>query len=277
MHLLGREGWTAGPHDAHKGRFGDLGVIGGDRGMLGAVWLAARAGLAAGAGRVYVGALGDESLLGDPQRLELMQRPVAALLDPRALATRTIVCGCGGGNAVRASLPPLLAHAARLVLDADALNAIAAEPALMQALRARGARDRPTVLTPHPLEAARLIGTEAAAVQADRIGHARALAESSSAVVVLKGSGTVVASPDGALALNPSGNALLASPGTGDVLAGWIGGAWSRAGSDADPFAVSGAAVWRHGCAADMIARDSPPPTSLPAGDLLEAMRTRVA
>jgi hydroxyethylthiazole kinase-like uncharacterized protein yjeF len=233
LSLLGpedaREARGGAAHAAHKGRFGDVVVIGGAAGMGGAVRLAARAALVAGAGRVYATALADGAAAVDPRWPELMQRPLDAWATPGSLATRTIVAGCGGGAPIAAALPPLIAHAARLVLDADALNAVAAEPALQRALAARGVRGRPTVMTPHPLEAARLLGCDAAAVQADRLAACRALVGRFGATVLLKGSGTVIGGPDGRLRINPSGNARLASAGTGDVLAGWIGGRWSRA------------------------------------------------
>ena len=114
-----------------------------------------------------------------------------------ALAHATVVCGCGGGDAVKVALPRLLSGAGRLVLDADALNAIAADGTLARLLAARSVRGRETVLTPHPLEAARLLSIPTGDVQADRLGAARQLAEKFTCVVVLKGSGTVVAAPDG--------------------------------------------------------------------------------
>src|SRR5690606_22611952 len=122
---------------------------------------------------------------------------------------------------VRAALPASLAARA-LVLDADALNAIAGDPQFQALLAARGRRGAPTVLTPHPLEAARLLETQTAQVQCDRLGAARELARRFACVVVLKGSGSVIAAPDGRLWINPTGNARLAIAGTGDVLAGMV-------------------------------------------------------
>jgi hydroxyethylthiazole kinase-like uncharacterized protein yjeF len=265
--LIGPPAADAAPHASHKGSFGDLVIVGGAPGMAGAALLAARAGLAAGAGRVFLGALDPALAAPDPMRPELMHRPVADLLAPAALAARTVVVGCGGGTAVRALLPPCLAHAARLVLDADALNAVAAEPALRQTLAARGRRGATTVLTPHPLEAARLLDCGVAEVQADRPAAARALAMQFGSVVVLKGSGTVVAAPDGRWQLNATGNARLATAGTGDVLAGWTGGLWARTGGTAAE--VAAAAVFRHGRAAEQDPGHGP----LQAGDLIGAMR----
>ncbi len=263
------------PHASHKGRFGDVAVVGGSPGMSGAAWLAARAALAAGAGRVYASLLDEAAPLLLPARPELMGSARVWLEPPERLQDLTIVCGCGGGTSVAAALPPLLAHAARLVLDADALNAIAGDAALQQQLMRRSMRGRCSVLTPHPLEAARLLGTSSAEVQADRLGAARTLAERFSAVVVLKGSGTVIAAPQCLPAINPSGNAALASAGTGDVLAGWIAGHWSAEGGPAGDIrcAVNAAltSVWRHGRAADRhVERGRQGP--LTASDLIDAM-----
>lgn len=236
-------------HGGHKGRFGDVVVIGGAPGMGGAVLLAADAALAAGAGRVYVARLDADAPALSEQRPALMQRPAAELLVPERLADATVVCGCGGGSAVAGVLPAVLAHAARLVLDADALNAVAADAGLRHRLRARGAHARATVITPHPLEASRLMARPVADIQADRLGHARALADELVCTVLLKGSGTVVAAPGTPACLNPTGTARLGSAGSGDVLAGWIGGLWSASG--AAPPDVATAAAWLHGRAAE--------------------------
>ena len=167
----------------------------------------------------------------------------------------TVVCGCGGGDAMREALPVLLARAARLVIDADALNAIAADSMLQSLLAARAARGQASVLTPHPLEAARLLGAaNSAAIQSDRLGHAERLAARFACVVLLKGSGSVIAAPQQFSTINPSGNARLASAGTGDVLAGWLGGLWAAAQAQAEPpsaLRVAQAAAWLHGAAAE--------------------------
>jgi hydroxyethylthiazole kinase-like uncharacterized protein yjeF len=256
--------WLGGPealaralpgraHAQHKGSFGDVLVLGGAPGMGGAALLAARAALTAGAGRTYLARL-DGDAQPDPARPELMPRMPDDALQPALLQRATVVAGCGGGQAIAATLPAVLAHAARLVLDADGLNAVASDDGLRQALRARADRGLPTVLTPHPLEAARLLGCDTAAVQADRLAQAQALADGCQAVVVLKGSGSVIAAPGRTPHINASGNARLGSGGTGDVLAGWLGGLWAQAaGSDATTtaFDAACAAVWLHGHAAE--------------------------
>lgn len=252
-------------HAQHKGSFGDLAVVGGAPGMAGAAWLAARAALAAGAGRVYCSLLDADAPLLDPARPELMGRTTWWRSPPATLATSTVVAGCGGGQVVREALPALLAHAGRLVLDADALNVLAADLSLQRLLTRRS---QPTVLTPHPLEAARLLGTTVAAVQADRLEAAQRLAERLGCVVVLKGSGSIVAAPGALPSVNPTGNALLATAGTGDVLAGWLGGLWAAGG---DAFDIAVAAVWQHGHAADR-AQAAGAARPLRAADLVDAL-----
>jgi hydroxyethylthiazole kinase-like uncharacterized protein yjeF len=262
-------------HATHKGSFGDVAVVGGAAGMVGAAWLAARATLAAGAGRVYCSLLDEGAAPFDPARPELMARAAWWRSAPAVLAQTTVVCGCGGGDAVRAALPPLLSQAGRLVLDADALNAVAADPALLTLLRARPARGLATLLTPHPLEAARLLRTDSAQVQADRLAAARRLADETGATVLLKGSGSVVAAPGRLPHVNPTGNAALASAGTGDVLAGWAAGLWAPQ-PQAQAFDVAVAAAWQHGRAADLHVADGAA-NVLRAADLVEAMARQAA
>ena len=180
----------------------------------------------------------------DGAQPELMFRHFDAL----ALEQLTVVCGCGGGEAVRAVLPAVLAKAARLVLDADALNAVASDTALRAGVVSRAAQGLPTVLTPHPLEAARLLGLSTAEVQANRLHAAQSLAEQFDCVAVLKGSGTVIAAPGQPPALNPTGNARLATAGTGDVLAGMVG---AHLAKGAPALRAASQAVYQHGLAAD--------------------------
>jgi len=271
---------AARAHASHKGRFGDVVLVGGAPGMAGAVVLAARAALASGAGRVFVCPLDDSAALLDTLQPELMWRPARWLADADMLARSTVVCGCGGGQAVLPVLPVLLSRAARLVLDADALNAIAGDPALKALLQARAGRGLGTVLTPHPLEAARLLGSDVARVQADRLQAARELAQGHGSIALLKGSGTVVAAPDGRLSINPSGNALLAAGGSGDVLAGWLGGLWAQlaaADGAAAAWQATRAAAWLHGRAADEVLAAAPGSLAMPASQLIDALRATLA
>ena len=249
------------PHASHKGSFGDVAVIGGQGiavhgvGMTGAAVLAARAALHAGAGRVFVGLLEDAGAQGthwDPICPELMFRRADLLLDRDLLRAASVLCGCGGGASVAALLPRVLSGAATLVLDADALNAIATDTGLQTLLGHRHGRGWTTVLTPHPLEAARLLGSDTATVMADRLHAAQSIAERFGVLSVLKGSGTVLAAPGEVPRLNPTGNAALATAGTGDVLAGMIASALARPGDSPKPLmARVAAAVFQHGWMAD--------------------------
>jgi hydroxyethylthiazole kinase-like uncharacterized protein yjeF len=254
--LSGAPKAQARTHASHKGSYGDVAVIGGASGMAGAALLAGSAALHAGAGRVFVGLLDPSAAPVDTAHPELMLRDANAL----DLSGMTAVCGCGGGTDVRSVLPRVLATAAALVLDADALNAIATDSALQTQLASRARRGRPTVITPHPLEAARLLGCTAGAVQADRLAAARQLASRFGVVAVLKGSGTVIAEyGDAPAVLNLTGNARLATAGTGDVLAGMIGAALA---AQRPAFEAACDAVWRHGHIADTWPADAAPLTA---------------
>ena len=271
--LTGAVQGAARPLSSHKGSHGDVVVVGGALGMVGAAWLAARAASAAGAGRVYCSPLDPGASLLDVEQAALMGRQAWWLSPPAVLAAATVVCGCGGGDEVRSALPALLSNVPRLVLDADALNAISVDTALLNLLRQRAARGLRTLLTPHPLEAARLLQSSSAAVQTDRLAGAVELAERCLCTVLLKGSGTVIAAPGQLPHINPTGNAALATAGTGDVLAGWAAGLWAQA-PQADALQVAVTAAWQHGRAADSwpaAARGAP----LRAGALIERLARR--
>jgi hydroxyethylthiazole kinase-like uncharacterized protein yjeF len=250
--------WLAGPapasirpHASHKGSYGDVVVIGGAAGMTGAALLAGSAALHAGAGRVFVSLLDHGGFAADPSQPDLMLRP----WDSLDLTGMVVACGCGGGDEIRAVLPRVLATASALVLDADALNAVAADTQLRSLLQARSRRNRATVLTPHPLEAGRLLGCSAAQVQADRLRAAGELAERFGCVAVVKGSGTVIAAPGLRPRINPTGSARLATAGTGDVLAGMIA---ARLAQGTKAFEAAAGAVFAHGMAADHWPADRP-------------------
>lgn len=240
-------GPVAPPHrspTSHKGSHGQVLVVGGAAGMQGAARLAARAALACGAGRVYLDLLGlPDTEAADPGRPELMHGRLADV--PQAVG----VVGCGAGDAVAPALPALLQTLPRLVLDADALNAIAADDALQALVRARPAGA--TLVTPHPLEAARLLRRDTASLQADRLASALDLAQHLGCTVVLKGSGSVVASPAERPAICASGGPALATAGSGDVLAGWLGGLWAQQ-PNASARAIACAGVDQHGRAGEV-------------------------
>ncbi|MFP6558975.1 NAD(P)H-hydrate dehydratase [Paraburkholderia sp. B3] len=253
-------------YSTHKGTYGTLAVIGGDTGMCGAPILAARAALLTGAGKVHVGFIGSDAPPYDPPHPELMLHAAGKL----ALGTLDAVaagCGMGGSASARSLVDQILQLDAPVLLDADALNLVARDEAL--AARA-AARTLPCVITPHPLEAARLLATETASVQRDRLAAARALAARLAAVAVLKGSGTVIAAPDGRVAVNPTGNAGLATGGTGDVLGGLIGALLAQR---LPPFEAALAGVWLHGLAADTLSAEGTGPAGLTAGELAPAVR----
>jgi len=186
-----------------------------------------------------------------------------------AAGAGAIVCGPGLGTtpSAKALLARAIAERVPLVLDADALNAIAADPALAAAV---AGRDTPTIATPHPAEAARLLATDTTAVQADRLGAGQALAAKLHAAVVVKGAGSVLAYPDATWDINASGNPGLASAGTGDVLAGFAG-AFLAQGLDAKTALRLAACV--HGAAADACVRDGRGPLGLTAVELIDAAR----
>jgi len=232
--------------DSHKGTYGHTAVVGGGLGMQGAAVLAALGAQCAGSGKVSVGS-------PDGWRLDPSVHPqLMTLPEPwRPERFQAVVIGCGLGLTRRASgaLNAILHRTASpIVIDADALNLIAANPALTQVLTHRAA---PSILTPHPLEAARLLGCATPEVQTDRIRAATTLAARLGSVVVLKGAGTVCADAAGHWAVIDSGSPALATAGTGDVLAGVIGGLLAQ-GLPTATAALLGA--WVHGRAGEIAA-----------------------
>ena len=174
----------------------------------------------------------------------------------------------GTQPASRALVAQAIASPAPLVLDADALNMIAADSTMSGAVAARTA---PTLATPHPAEAARLLGTSAADVQKDRLAAAQALSAKLNAAVVVKGAGSVLAYPDGSWDINATGNPGLASAGTGDVLAGFAGAMLAQR---IDPRLALRIAVCAHGAAADACVAAGNGPLGLVAGELLPIARS---
>ena len=263
------------PPSSHKGSWGQALVVGGASGMQGAAHLAGQAALAAGAGKTWLmplDGLTDKSPLGGRPECLIWQNP-SQLPDWVASEQGVVVAGCGAGAGWTSLLSQCLKQARRLVLDADALNLIAQSPALCKSLQARADRDLATVLTPHPLEAARLLKCQTAEVQADRIEHARRLSQVYRCVVVLKGAGTLIADPKGMVYLNLTGGPNLSVGGSGDVLAGWLGGLWAQLAEDAHPAQQTlwacAYSVWLHGRASDAQAHQR----TLPGLELIEAMR----
>jgi hydroxyethylthiazole kinase-like uncharacterized protein yjeF len=253
--------------NTHKGHYGSLGVIGGASGMLGAALLAGRAALMAGTGRVYVGLLAENAPPVDFVQPELMLRPAADVPALDQLTALAVGPGLGQSANAHRILATAIESPLPLVLDADALNLLAADAALGRRLAQRKGS---TLLTPHPAEAARLLATDSAGVQRDRVAAACALARQFDAHVVLKGCGSVCAGPDGRWWINPSGNPGMASAGMGDVLTGLVGALLAR-GVAADA-ALTGA-VWLHGAAADRAVADGHGPAGLTATETIAAAR----
>jgi ADP-dependent NAD(P)H-hydrate dehydratase / NAD(P)H-hydrate epimerase len=253
------------PHNSHKGSYGDVIVIGGAHGMAGAPILAARAAAKCGAGRVFAAFI-DEPPSYDSTQPELMCR-VASEMD---FSSGILVAGPGLGTSRAAHdvLAKALHAHTPLVLDADALNLIAAEPGLQQKL---AQRQVPALMTPHPLEAARLLRCATGEIQADRPIAARRLARQFNSIVVLKGSGSVIAKPDGEVAINSTGSPALATAGTGDVLAGMCGALLAQS---FPAWNAALAATWLHGQAADTLALQGIGPIGLTASELIPCVRT---
>ncbi len=245
------------PQDSHKGMFGSVAVIGGAAGTVGAALLAARAALKLGAGCVHAGLLADNAPSVDPAQPELMLRPAHDLLSsaPFALSiskgNSVIVIGCGMGisNEAHKLLYEALKSGSPVVLDADALNILAQRPDLGDDLRSRKAA---TVLTPHPGEAARLLGCEIGEVQAERAAAVQKLAQKFGCSVVLKGADSLCATRDGKIYVNRTGNPGMSSAGMGDTLAGMIA-AFIAQGMSADDALLL--AVHLHGAAGDALAQ----------------------
>jgi hydroxyethylthiazole kinase-like uncharacterized protein yjeF len=256
--------------NSHKGSYGNAGILGGAPGMLGAAFLAGRAALKLGAGRVFVGLRDPRAPGFDPQRPELMLRDAEQLL-ATPLTALAVGPGLGTDDGASALLSQALSFAGPLLLDADALNLLAADSSLRHELAAR--RQQPTLLTPHPSEAARLLACSTEEVQAERIAAACQLASHFHAHVALKGCGTIVANPDGRWRLNASGNPGLASAGSGDVLSG-MAVALLAQGWDAE--AALAGAVYLHGAAADALVAQGTGPLGLAADELADAARQQI-
>jgi NAD(P)H-hydrate epimerase len=251
------------PRSAHKGTFGHVLVVAGSRGKTGAALLATEAAGRAGAGLVT---LASAALLQPVLEGHVREAMTAALPDGRdggaalgdgialmrLLEGRdTVVCGPGlGVNPDTRTLVSTVVRTARtpLVLDADALNAFASSPELLV-----GPEGRDVIITPHPGELARLVGVTTADVQANRIEIAQGFAETHQLYVVLKGHRTIVATPEGRIFVNPTGNPGMATGGTGDVLTGMIA-AWLAQLLDAE--AACKLAVYLHGMAGDLAEAD---------------------
>jgi ADP-dependent NAD(P)H-hydrate dehydratase / NAD(P)H-hydrate epimerase len=273
--ILQPKAWVAGPElfqgvlkprprNFHKGLAGSLGIVGGARGMTGAALLAGRAALRLGAGRVYVGLLQDLEV--DPGAPELMLRHPD---DVFGVDLDALVVGPGLGEGERAEtlVGAALASDIACVLDADALNLLSESQDLREACARRTAD---TLLTPHPAEAARLLATNTAEVQANRVHAAQKLSEHFNVHVVLKGNGSIIAARDGHWFVNTSGNPGMASAGMGDVLSGILGALLAQRYTGETALVLG---VHLHGAAADALVADGMGPVGLAAGEIIEPAR----
>ena len=254
------------PRNFHKGQAGSVGILGGASGMTGAALLSGRAALMLGSGRVYVGMLAPDAPAVDLLIPELMLRhPDEALgMDLDALVVGP---GLGQGERAETLVAAALASDIPCVLDADALNLIAESSDLKEAC-ARRRSD--TIVTPHPAEAARLLGAKTSDVQQDRYAAALRLSRDLHAHVVLKGAGTILVARDGHWFINTSGNAGMASAGMGDVLSGILGSLLGQ-GFAGESALVLGTHL--HGVAADEAVRAGLGTVGLTASETIPAAR----
>jgi NAD(P)H-hydrate epimerase len=265
------------PSDGHKGTFGRLLIIAGSRNYPGAALLAARAATRSGAGLVelatpesvwdVVAGRVEEAICRPlperaPGELDTSLAGRDALAAAQDATALVIGPGLGQGRSTAEFVRMFLRESPMdkpCVLDADALNILSGDYGWWENA------PRPVILTPHPGELARLLGTTASDVQKDRLGAATSAAERWGSVVVVKGAATLIASPDGQARISPWVNSGLAKGGTGDVLAGLIGGLLAQAPSR--PFDAASAGVYLHGLAGHAV-RDGMGERGMTAGDL---------
>jgi hydroxyethylthiazole kinase-like uncharacterized protein yjeF len=255
------------PRNFHKGQAGSVGILGGAAGMVGAAVIAGRAALQCGAGRVYLGLLAPRPPCVDYVRPELMLRAPSAVTEKGLVNMLVAGPGMGKSSSGRKLLRAALGAPVPLLLDADALNLVADSRAFAAALAKRAA---PTMLTPHPAEAGRLLGSTTGEVQSDRVASAREIARRYRSLVVLKGNGSVIAAPEGAFWINSTGNPGMASAGMGDALAGMIAALCAQG---ADPLTSLLAGTFLHGAAADALAANGPGPLGITASEVIDQAR----
>ena len=257
---------------SNKGDLGRLLLVCGSYGMAGACLMAARAALRCGVGLLHLAveeriypiaaqAVPEAVFTILPWRSD--ERACEGLLREALSKATACLLGCGLGELSEQACPPVFRHfRIPLVLDADGLNFLSRHPEWRRECQA------PLVLTPHPGEMARLLGKGVREIQADRLAAAGEAAEKFQAVSVLKGAGTVITSPDGRTAVNPTGNPGMAKGGSGDVLAGMVA-SFAAQGMPLFESAVAGVSL--HGRAGDLCAERFSPRAMLPT-DLLEAL-----
>ncbi len=253
--------WLSIPRrkNSHKGDYGHLLVLAGSVGKTGAAAMACEAALRMGAGLVTLGIPKSLNAIMEVKLTEAMTEPLPETprqtLSLKAFNTILQLCekkdaliigpGIGTFKETQSLIIKLIKTLKLpIILDADGLTALAAQPKILSAL------NRPPILTPHPGEMGKLIGSTAKQVQEDRIGISRNFAQSHHVFLVLKGHRTLIATPEGEIFINPTGNPGMASGGTGDVLTGMIGGLVCQG---VDPLASLQASVYLHGLAGDRV------------------------
>ncbi len=262
-------------HDSHKGTYGNAALVGGAEGMVGATILAARAALMMGPGKVYAGIAAREVPPYDAINPEILLRRAEEVVEDSTVSALAIGMGMGTDKTAPRLMTAALARDIPMVFDADALNLISANPSIGAAFKAKTAGIPPQstsfILTPHPGEAARLLDVRAEEIEADRVGAARRLADAFNALVVLKGSGTIIAVPGGEFFVNPTGNPGMASGGMGDALAGMIVAFLAQGLPAIDAARL---AVYLHGAAADACIEHGMAPHGLTASEVIFEARS---
>lgn len=254
--------------NSHKGDYGHVAVVGGETGTIGAAILAARAAIVTGAGRVTVEFMSNKAPAFDAIYPELMIAD--GEIDLSKTSCNVVGCGMGFSEKARKRLRQAIEAPVPLILDADALRILAEDLSLQDALLARRAH---TVITPHPGEAAAIIRSTIEKVQADRIGAARELSIQTGAISILKGAGSVVTLRSSRTWINPTGNAMLATAGSGDVLSGMLGAFFAQG---YDMVSATLAAVYLHGKSCEQYAAGVTASDIAPAAaELLNSMRLR--
>lgn len=256
--------------DSHKGSFGSVAIVGGDKGMVGAVLLAARAALFCGAGRVHAVFLTDDAPNVDIQHPEIMLHSAANFSQLKQLSCIVIGPGLGQSKSAMELLAYYLTQTVPLLIDSDGLNLISQQPQLAVILQQRMAE---TVVTPHPAEAARLMNCSVQIIQSNRSQSALKLAEKFKAICVLKGAGTICADSNGSWFLNTTGNPGLATGGTGDVLSGMIG---SLIAQGLPALSAAKLGVYVHGAAADALVARGTGPVGLTASEVALEARQQI-
>lgn len=256
------------PAESHKAMFGRIGLLGGAPGTVGALLLAGRSALHCGAGLVTLGMV-DEEVRVDFAAPELMFAPPESLVADLDLSVLAVGPGMGQSRQAFELMQAALLHPAPLVIDADGLNVVSRRADLAYVCAHRSS---PTLLTPHPGEAARLLQVKTREIQENRELAARELAIRFNALVALKGAGTILARPDGEIEVNRTGNPALSAPGMGDVLTGMMTAFAARV----TPWEALRLSVWLHGQAADDALSEGCGVEGLTASELVRYARRRL-